>query len=252
MLPADMWEGLSDAAVARIKNAYLTNQRICEKADAQALAQFNSDSNCGDFLRYRATGQLALDIRAAKLEGIFIVCRAFLEEYQRNGKSVAELREIMWHVVDGCVDSAELDSSAELNWILLELGLYESSESPEGKGHDDPPQEAAVSSSSKSDTWSEISEPPIESKTGRRKPGPARNTADALKVQKVICDLGEDHWTLQLDRVCELLDNEGVRTPSPWKRKSPPILSWEDAAVTDRSLAKKAIINRLKIAKSYL
>jgi hypothetical protein len=97
--------------------------------------------------------------------------------------------------------------------------------------------------------------PPVQSQINsareRRKPGPKRDRDTAWRVDETVKGLapGGD-WKAALSAICEALDESPIPCPKTWRRRTPPITDWADAAVTEPELAKKAISHHLKNAKN--
>jgi hypothetical protein len=91
------------------------------------------------------------------------------------------------------------------------------------------------------------------SKPQGRKRGPHRDYATATRVAEIIRKVAPDGcWRRneKLDDLCEALDEAGIKRPTTWKTRKPPLTGWLDAACQERELAQKAIAHRLKNAKT--
>lgn len=87
----------------------------------------------------------------------------------------------------------------------------------------------------------------------KTKPGPKQDLDSAREVLSIVLQIaGSGRWQDKLDEICEALDNRRIPFPKTWGKRTPPITSWVDATATtdDRELAKKAIRDRLKIARA--
>lgn len=79
--------------------------------------------------------------------------------------------------------------------------------------------------------------------SSRSQSGPRPNFEHAARLQTALLEHSSDHkhWLRDLDSVCDILDNANVPIPKPWPKRQPRILSWADACITNRELARKAI-----------
>jgi hypothetical protein len=93
---------------------------------------------------------------------------------------------------------------------------------------------------------------PVVTTPNRRNRGPQRDVETGKQVETIVKGVnGGVNWTAKanLEVICQKLDEAKVPTPKTWKRRSPRIEDWTDAAATDAHLAKKAIKNHLKNAR---
>jgi hypothetical protein len=82
----------------------------------------------------------------------------------------------------------------------------------------------------------------------KRGPKPGHETASrAAEIIAVVA--GDGDWKARLDEVCTELDKAELPYPKTWPKREMPLKSWEDGAVLEPALAKKAIEHLLKLAK---
>lgn len=87
----------------------------------------------------------------------------------------------------------------------------------------------------------------------RRNPGPQTDFENARRVAEIVERVAQgENWTTRLDDICEALDEkeEKIPCPKPWRKLTPPISDWSDAAACDRGRARKAIAHHLKNARA--
>jgi len=80
-----------------------------------------------------------------------------------------------------------------------------------------------------------------------RKRGPKTDHEGAARVAEIVARVGD--WKAKLDETCEALDAEAIPYPKTWPRREYPLNSWEDGATLEPGLARKAIEDRLELAK---
>ena len=94
----------------------------------------------------------------------------------------------------------------------------------------------------------------IAKSTGaKRKPGPQTDFENARRVAEIVERVAQgERWTARLDAICEALDEgeKKIPCPKPWRKLTPPISDWSDAAACDRGRARKAIAHHLENARA--
>jgi hypothetical protein len=83
-----------------------------------------------------------------------------------------------------------------------------------------------------------------------KKRGPKPDHETALRVTEVIKAVAPDgDWKDKLEEICSALDKAELPHPKTWPRRDLPLKNWEDGAMIEPALAKKAIEHLLKVAK---
>jgi len=83
-----------------------------------------------------------------------------------------------------------------------------------------------------------------------RKRGPKPGHETAARVAEITTTLAKDgDWKDKLEEICSALDKAELPYPKTWPRRDLPLKSWEDGAMIEPRLAKKAIEHLLKLAK---
>jgi hypothetical protein len=83
-----------------------------------------------------------------------------------------------------------------------------------------------------------------------RKPGPKPGYETARRAAEIVQRIAPDGDVneMLLD-VCEELDRAAIPCPKTWPNRQLALRSWQEAALLERQVAKKAIRDRLKLAK---
>jgi hypothetical protein len=102
-------------------------------------------------------------------------------------------------------------------------------------------------------------EPPTlpTSPTGRaisaaapKKRGPKPGHETAARVAEITATLAKDGgWKDKLEEICAAMDKAELPFPKTWPKRDVPMKSWEDGAMIEPALAKKAIAHLLKLDK---
>ena len=83
-----------------------------------------------------------------------------------------------------------------------------------------------------------------------KKRGPKPDHETALRVTEIIKAVAPDgDWKDKLEEICSALDKAELPYPKTWPRRDLPLNNWEDGAMIEPALAKKAIEHLLKIAR---
>jgi hypothetical protein len=83
-----------------------------------------------------------------------------------------------------------------------------------------------------------------------RKRGPKPGHETAARVAEITATLAKDSdWKDKLEEICAAMDKAELPFPKTWPKREVPMNSWEDGAMIEPALAKKAIEHLLKLAK---
>jgi hypothetical protein len=90
---------------------------------------------------------------------------------------------------------------------------------------------------------------PKPTATGPRR-GPKPDYENPRLVAEIVARIAPaGDLRANLDDICEALDKAHIPSPKTWRRRDPPSKNWQDGAVLEPTLAKRAIEDRLKVAK---
>ena len=134
--------------------------------------------------------------------------------------------------------------------IILEFGTDEGSPRTSNRG---PKQSIWNRTSADSSGESKLAEQPNKETVppAQRKRGPKPDSENHLKVARILKKYGDD-WTsdLKLGMICEELDRQKVPVNRTWPlRKLAPARSWSRAQENISGLVRKALKDRVKMAK---
>jgi hypothetical protein len=91
-------------------------------------------------------------------------------------------------------------------------------------------------------------EPKATAKGARRGPKPDyENPPFVAEIVARVAPDGDLH--AHLNAICEALDNAEIPFPKTWPRRESHLKSWQDGALLEPPVAKRAIKDRLKVAK---
>lgn len=90
----------------------------------------------------------------------------------------------------------------------------------------------------------------LSAATRPKKRGPKPGHETAVRVAEIIANVAVDgDWKDKLEEICSALDKAEMPYPKTWPKRDLPLKSWEDGALIEPALAKKAIEHLLKLAK---